>query len=88
MREKKGGALSRVQKLKKRLSHSFGRLGKYSFSLCVKHLQTQELITFVHKYKLLLVETAHANYIYSSKVRRNTYIISCFNTEKHFRELK
>ncbi|CAL1676062.1 unnamed protein product [Lasius platythorax] len=26
MREKKGGALSRVQKLKKRLSHSFGRL--------------------------------------------------------------
>jgi len=29
MREKKGGALSRVQKLKKRLSHSFGRLCKY-----------------------------------------------------------
>lgn len=26
MREKKSGALSRVQKLKKRLSHSFGRL--------------------------------------------------------------
>nr|XP_024218022.1 cyclin-dependent kinase 14 isoform X3 [Halyomorpha halys] len=26
MREKKGGALSRVQKIKKRLSHSFGRL--------------------------------------------------------------
>lgn len=30
MREKKSGALSRVQKLKKRLSHSFGRLCKYS----------------------------------------------------------
>lgn len=29
MREKKSGALSRVQKLKKRLSHSFGRLCKY-----------------------------------------------------------
>lgn len=27
MREKRGG-LSRVQRLKKRLSHSFGRLGK------------------------------------------------------------
>ncbi|XP_046659676.1 uncharacterized protein LOC124353734 isoform X5 [Homalodisca vitripennis] len=29
MREKKSGALSRVQKIKKRLSHSFGRLGMY-----------------------------------------------------------
>ncbi|KAL3275729.1 hypothetical protein HHI36_020477 [Cryptolaemus montrouzieri] len=29
MREKKSGALSRMQKLRKRLSHSFGRLCKY-----------------------------------------------------------
>jgi len=29
MREKKSGALSKVQKIKKRLSHSFGRLCKY-----------------------------------------------------------
>lgn len=29
MREKKSGALSKVQKLKKRLSHSFGRLCKF-----------------------------------------------------------
>jgi hypothetical protein len=28
MREKKNGALSKVQKLKKRLSQSFGKLGK------------------------------------------------------------
>nr|CAH7732628.1 unnamed protein product [Callosobruchus chinensis] len=28
MREKKSGALSRMQKLRKRLSHSFGRLCK------------------------------------------------------------
>lgn len=32
MREKKSGALSRVQKLKKRLSHSFSRLCKFLFS--------------------------------------------------------
>ncbi|CAH1959829.1 unnamed protein product [Acanthoscelides obtectus] len=29
MREKKSGALSRMQKLRKRLSHSFGRLCKF-----------------------------------------------------------
>lgn len=29
MREKKSGALSKVQKIKKRLSHSFGRLCEY-----------------------------------------------------------
>nr|CAI5832001.1 unnamed protein product [Callosobruchus analis] len=31
MREKKSGALSRMQKLRKRLSHSFGRLCKFNF---------------------------------------------------------
>lgn len=46
MREKKGGALSRVQKLKKRLSHSFGRLCKYI--LCFK------IIVFILiKYKIV-----------------------------------
>lgn len=35
MREKKSGALSKVQKIKKRLSHSFGRLCKYYIKICV-----------------------------------------------------
>ncbi len=33
MREKKSGALSKVQRLKKRLSQSFGKLGKVKVGL-------------------------------------------------------
>lgn len=44
MREKKGGAL---QKLKKRLSHSFGRLSK--FKIVFSHIYFQ-LSSFVQSY--------------------------------------
>jgi len=45
-REKKSGALSKVQKLKKRLSISFGRLCKYTLSIFIIIVVTIIIILF------------------------------------------
>lgn len=58
MREKKSGALSKVQKIKKRLSHSFGRLCKYKllFIIVLTYSKPRSKIQiFVFKMKLYFV---------------------------------
>lgn len=75
MREKKGGAL---QKLKKRLSHSFGRLSKFFFQLIFSYIlfsDSMQIYTIVlYKFDARLRKCSKIGFDWIPRIEKKEYV--------------